>query len=229
LADEDRTTAAGEFELDKAHVEFINDQALLKREELIASKFFTTSVWGTDSTPGTKWSAANSTPYPELRTGCRTIQQAVGFWPTDLILGADVWDTLADHADTLARITGMGQSTDPAVVLPSQIAQILGLKRVTIAAASYNTASAGATVSMSPLYDTNDALLIYRPDNPQKFTPSGAYTFSYSPYDRVKGKSVAIETWRDRDPDGEYFRGNMYLAPKITASEAGYFFNEATS
>lgn len=229
LSDQKRSNATNEFELDKAYVEFVTHQALLEREAIVAANFWTTGVWGTDSTPGTKWSAASSDPYGDLRTGCRTIQQAIGHWPTDLIVGADVADELLDHADTLDRIKYSGTNQDPAKVSLEQIAAILGLKRVTVAAAVNNTASAGATASMSPLYDTNDALLIYRPDTPSQFAPSGAYTFSWSPYDEVKNGAASIKTWRDDDPDGEWFRASMSFDPKVTASEAGYFFNEATA
>lgn len=229
LPDELLENADEGYALDKAYVEFVTHQALLQRDKLIADNFWTTGIWGTDKTPGTKWSATSSTPYEDLRTGCRTIQQAIGRWPTDLILGADVADTLIDHPDTLDRVKGGATSNTPATVKLEAIAAELKLKRVTEAAAVYNTASAGATVSMSPLFDTNDALLIYRPDSPAKFTPSGAYTFVWSPFDGVQGARVGIKTWRQDDPDGEYFRGMIYVDPKVTASEAGYFFNEATS
>ena len=229
VSDQQRSNASNEFELDKAAVAFVTHQALLEREAAVAAALFTTGVWGTDSTPGTKWSAASSDPYGDLRTGCRAIQSATGFWPTDLVVGADVADTLLDHADTLDRIKGGATNGDPASVKLEQIAAELGLKRVTTAAATNNTASAGATVAMAPMYDTNDALLIYRPDTASTFAPSGAYTFSWAEFDDVKDGAAAIKTWRDDDPDGEWFRAQMSLAPKVTASEAGYFFDEATA
>lgn len=229
LGDEERGNADEGYAIDRAKVMFVTEQALLQREKLIADALWTTGIWGTDKTPTTKWSATSSDPYGDLRIGCRTIQQAIGKWPTDLILGADVADTLVDHADTLDRVKGGATTSQPASVKLEQIAAALQLKRVTVAAAVYNTSSAGAAVSMSPFYDTNDALLIYRPDSPQKFEPSGAYTFVWTPFDQVKGANVGIKTWRVDDPDGEFFRSMMYIDPKVTASAAGYFFNEATS
>jgi hypothetical protein len=229
LSDEKRTEADDEFELDKAYIEFVTDQALLKREKVIADAYWTTSVWGTDYTPSTKWSSSSSDPFGELRTGCRTIQTAIGRWPTDLVLGSDVADTLADHADVLDRIKGGAKPSDPANMRLEHLASALGLQRVTVAEATYNTAGAGATVSMSQLFDPHDALLIYRPAKPMKFTPSGAYTFCWTPFDSVQGESVAIKTWRTDDPEGEYFRGALHVDPKITASAAGYFFDEATA
>lgn len=229
LPDQARDNAKNEYEIEKAYVAFVNHQAQLKREAVVASKFWTTSVWATDYTPGTKWSSSSSTPFADLRVGCRTIQQAIGWWPTDLVLGADCWDTLCEHADTLDRIKGGATTKDPANVRPEQLAQILGLKRVTIAAAAYNTSSAGVSASMSPLYDTNDALLIYRPDSPTQFVPSGAYCFSWSPYDKISNGAAAIRTWREDDPQGEWFLGEMNFDPKVTCSYAGYFFNEATA
>jgi hypothetical protein len=229
ISDEKRANADSELKLDEAHVRLVNEQALLKREKLIADAFWATSKWGTDSTPSTKWSASSSTPIEDLRVGCRKIQSETGFWPTDLILGADVEDTLLDHSDIIDRISGGARPGDPAVVELEQLAAILKLKRVTSAAATYNSASAGATAVMAPLYDTNDALLVYRPDSPEMFTPSAAYTFSWAEFDDVSEGGAAIKSWRDDDPDGEWMRGQLNLDPKITASAAGYFFNEATS
>jgi hypothetical protein len=229
VSDAMRENAMGEFELDQANVNFVTHQALLEREAVVAANFWTTGVWGTDATPSTLWSAGSSDPYGDMRTGCRTIFNATGKWPTDLVLGTDCWDTLAEHADTLARITGGSTTQNPAEVKPEQIAQILGLKRVTIAGAINNTASAGATISMAAVYDVNDALLVYRPDSPGQFEPSGGYTMSWTPFDNVKDGAAAIKTWRSEDPDGEWFRGQMYMAPVVTSSVSGYFFNEATS
>jgi hypothetical protein len=229
IADEERANAKGEFELEQANVKFVNDQALLQREKLIADAFFVTGVWDTDKVVTTKWSAGSSTPYQDLRVGCRAIQAATGFWPTDLILGADVEDTLLDHADTIARVSGGARPGDPAIVTLDQIAAILKLKRVTSAAAVYNSASAGVTASMATLYDTNAALLVYRPDTPSKFSPAAAYTFSWQEFDNVSAEAAAIKSWRTDDPDGEWFRGQMCIDPKVVSTASGYFFSAATS
>jgi hypothetical protein len=221
--------AAKEFAIAKAHVKFVNEQILLKREKTIADNFWATSKWATDSTPTTKWDASSSTPYQDLRTGCRTIHTATGKWPTDLICGAHVWDSLADHADTIARVSGGARPGDPAVVMPEQIATILGLKRVTIAAASYNSAGAGATASMATLYSQHEALLVYRPDSPAEFEPSGAYSFSWKSFDNASAEAAAIESKEEWDPSGTWYRGQMSLDPKIVCSDCGYFFSAATS
>lgn len=229
IADEERSNSKGEFELEQANIRFVNEQALLQREKLIADSLFVTGKWGTDSTPGTKWSAGSATPLADLETGMSAVQAAIGMEPTDLILGEDVWKTLKHHSDMTGRITGGSTTDNPARVMPEHLAALIGVKRVTIAAAVYNTASAGASASMGRLYATNDALLVYRPDTPSKFVPSGAYTMSWAEFDNVTAEAAAIKTWRTDDPDGEMFRGQMALDPKLVTSSAGYFFSAATS
>jgi hypothetical protein len=229
ITDRQRAQARNEFALEESVIRFLNEQALLRREKLIADTLFTTGIWGTDATPGTLWSASSSDPYGDIETGMDAVHLATGQYPTDFVVGKDVWATLKHHADTLDRVKGGATSTDPARVLPEQVAAVIGVKRLTIAGAVYNSASAGASVSMAQLYDTNDALLVYRPDTPEQFSPSGAYTFSWSEFDNVDATAAQIRTWREDDPMGEWFHGQMAIAPKLTATEAGYFFNEATS
>ena len=228
ISDVKRANAKNEYELDKAMVAFVQHQILLQREKVVADTLFTTSTWATDSTPSTKWSAASSDPLGDLETGMSTIQGAIGKNPTDLILGEDVWKTLKHHSDITGRITGGSTTDNPARVMPEHLAALIGVKRVTIAAATYNASSAGSAASMSRLYDTNDALLIYRPDSPGQFEPSGAYTFSWSEFDDVRDGAAALGSYRTDDPKGEMLTGESYFVPVVTASAAGYF-NEATS
>jgi len=201
----------------------------MKRELIVATNFFTTGVWDTDIVVGTKWSAGSSDPYGDLETGMETIRLETGMLATDLVLGVDTWSTLKHHADTLDRVKGGATNSDPARVTLEQIAAVVGVKRVHVAAAVQNTAGAGAAVSMGYIYDTNDALLITRPDTPSQLTASAAYTFSWSQFDNVDANGASIRSWKSEDPLGEFLEVEMNLDPKVTSSVGGYFFNEATS
>jgi len=229
IADEERANSKGEFELEQANIKFVNDQALMQREKLIADAFFVTSVWDNDVTPGTKWSAGSSTPIADIRLGCRTIQRNTGFWPTHLIVGAAVEDALLDNSDTVARISGGARPGEPAVVQLEQLAALVKLKGVVCGASVYNSASAGAAAVMAPLYDEHAALLVYRPDAPSKFSPAAAYTMSWKEFDDVSAEAASIHTWFTDDPDGEWFRGQLCIDPVAVSTASGYFFSAATS
>lgn len=232
LTDKQRANYDTPLKADRATVNFVTQQALLKRDAIVAGQIWSTGIWATDKVPGTLWSAASSDPIGDLRVGIRTISTESGQQANTLVLGADVWDTLADHSDLLDRI----KHTQTGVVTTDLLANILELDTVVVATASYNTASAGVTASMSELFNPKHALLTYSAPEPSHDLPSAGYTFSWSEFDDViSGDSIsgtgaaAIKTWRENDPDGEYFRALMSFDPKVTASDCGYFFNGAVT
>lgn len=232
LSDRGKANYDTPLNADRATVNFVTQQALIERDARVAAAVWTTGIWGTDSTPGTLWSAGSSDPIGDMRTGIRTVATNTGYRPNTLTLGADTWDILQDHSDLLDRI----KHTQTGVVTEDLLANILKLDKVVVAEATYNSASAGATATMTELFGAKHALLTYSASAPSHDEPSAGYTFSWSEFDNVTGGdsvsmagAAAIKTWREDDPDGEYFRAMMSFDPKVTASDCGYFFNGAVA
>jgi len=226
LTDRRRANYDTPLKADRATVNFITQQALIERDYQFSQAAFKTGVWATDKTPANLWDATNGDPVGDMRTAVRTISTSTGRRPNTLVLGASVWDTLQDHADFLDRV----KYTQKGVVTEDLVAQLFGLKNVVAAEGVYNTASAGASATMSEIFTPKDALLIYAADAPSHDEPSALYTFSWSEFDQVKGTgAAAIKTWRLDDPDAEAFRALMSFDVKVTASDCGYFFSGAVS
>jgi hypothetical protein len=224
LSDRQRANYDTPLKADQASVKFVTQQGLIERDTAFAAAAWTTGVWGTDKTPTTEWDATNGDPIGDIRVGIRTIKRSTGRKPNTLIMGADVWDTIQDHADFTDRI----KYTREAVVTEDLVARVFGLKNVRVADAVYNSAGAGATATMAEIFDPDDALLLYVADSPSHDEPSALYTFSWAEFDGIKGTgAAAIKTWREDDPDGEFFRGMMSFDVKVVASDCGYFFRTA--
>jgi len=224
LSDRQRANYDTPLKSDQATVNFVTQQGLIERDYQFASAAWTTGVWATDKTPSNEWDTTNGDPIGDIRVGCRTIKRSTGRKANTLIMGASVWDIIQDHADFTDRI----KYTTEAIVTEDLVARVFGLKRVVVADAVYSTAGAGATVSMSEIFDPDDALLLYTADAPTHDEPSALYTFSWGEFDGIKGTgAAAIKTWREDDPDGEWFRGMMSFDVKVVASDCGYFFRTA--
>ena len=224
LSDRQRANYDTPLKADQATVNFVTQQGLIERDFQFATAAWGTGIWGTDLTPSNEWDATNGDPIGDIRTGCRTIKKNTGRYPNVLVIGADVWDTIQDHADFTDRI----KYTTEAIVTEDLVARVFGLKKVIVADSVYNSAGAGATATMSEIFDPDDALLMYVADAPSHDEPSALYTFSWSEFDGIKGTgAAAIKTWREDDPDGEWFRGMMSFDVKVVASDCGYFFKTA--
>jgi len=83
-----RNNADAGINLDRDATEFVTQRLMLRREIQWVSDYFTTSVWGTDSTPSNLWSAyTTSDPIDDIETGKSAILSVTGFEPNTLVLG----------------------------------------------------------------------------------------------------------------------------------------------
>jgi hypothetical protein len=152
-------------------------------ERALASAYFGASAWGTTATGGTdypvsgtaKWSDAASSPIEDIASASYTILSNTGFLPNTLLLGAQSWYSgLMHHPDIIGRLP----DNAPKMATEAFLAQLLGLDRVLISRAAYNSAAEGATASYAMAL-TDGAVLAYVAPNPGLRTPSAAYAFSW--------------------------------------------------
>lgn len=188
VTDEDRENADSPLKPDEDATQFVTQKMLLRREAVFASKFLTTSVWGTDvggvasaATPGTsfiKWSDYSaSNPAKDVRFLKTLIAGKTGFDPNVLTLSYDVYNVLLDHPLVLDRI----KYTNTAV--PGKVASIMAalfdVEKVVVAKSVVNSAAKGATDNIN-FAISNRALLSYAAKKPGIKTPSAGYNFAWT-------------------------------------------------
>tara|TARA_R110000824_G_scaffold55027_5_gene151627 strand:+ start:8274 stop:9254 length:981 start_codon:yes stop_codon:yes gene_type:complete len=188
VADQIRQNADAPLNMDADATKFLTQQMLIKRDRDWATNFFsdaTATTWtgsnaggGGDITPGTKWDAANATPIQDIETQADSVEAKTGFRANTLVLGVDAYQALKNSADVVDRI----RYTQTGVVTEDILAAVLGMKKVLIARAVYNSALQGATDSISHIYTGDRALLLYVPDSPSLMHPSAGYTFAWTGY-----------------------------------------------
>lgn len=189
-----RANADSIFQLESNITRFLTMKALIRKEKLFTSNYFTSGVWDTTFTPSTKWGATGATPIKDIK-GAITRQGLItgGFYPNIAVMTQPFLDALLDTDDVLNRVLysggGQGGVADPSV---ANLKELLSLDEILIMKAVENTApreyvadadGSGRKVpkEVNRLFaGTNSMLLLYKTSTPGNMVPSAGYTFSWS-------------------------------------------------
>jgi hypothetical protein len=224
IGDQTRANADDPLDMDMDATRFLTQQMLIRQEVEWASAAFNTGIWGTDSTPGVLWDAANSTPIANIETGKNAVLTATGYVPNTVIMSYKVFSALMDNADIVDRI----KYTSVESVSEDLLARLFNVDRVLIMAGTYNTAANGATASYSQIGD-KDVLLCYTPDNPGLMQPSAGYTMVWNGVSSGMGTSSAISRFRLEAEKADRIEIEAAWDTKIVSSALGYFLSNVTS
>jgi hypothetical protein len=214
---------------------YVTQKALLKREKLFVTKFFTTGKWTTNmtgaaSSPASgqllQWNNAASTPIENVRAGKAVIVESTGFMPNTLLLGYRTLDALLDHPDIVDRIKysgGLGNNA-PANVSISALQQLFGIERILVMQAIENTAKEGQAAVHS-FIGGKHALLCYSAPNPGLLQPSAGYTFAWQGFLAAGPEGNRIKKFRMENIESDRIEIQMAFDQKLVAADLGYFFN----
>lgn len=221
---------------DRAAINHVGTKIRIAEERACASAFFTTGIWtgsstATDLVGGTdftRWSDSASTPVKDIRDQLYYVWRSNGFRPTTGVLGAAVAEALMQHADFRGRLS----DNEVKEVDLAFIARILGLKKVVVGLAVYNSANEGATDVITPVFDQNDALFIYVPEQVSIDKPAAAMHYSWTAFDGVAGDgTVGVKQYRaaDEGEASDWYQANVYDDFKVTGAALGVYFDGATN
>lgn len=197
---------------------WLSGRALIRKERLFATAFFGTSIWTTDKTNATKWSTT-STPVDDVRTAKRTISQLTGMNPNLMICGEIVEDRLLTNAAIIDRL----KYTRAATIneMRAALAATLGIDRILVAQAIYNSANENADASMTPIID-DDALVCYQDPSAGVFGATAFKCFHWAPGGGLGG----VRQYYSEDRDAQVLKNKFQLVYKKVAADLGYFFSD---
>lgn len=233
--DQLRANADSPLNLDREATEYVTVKALIKREKLWTTKYFTTGLWDTDITgvaaaPSAgevlQWNDANSTPVEDVAAGKAKVLESTGFEPNTLVMGYNVWSKLKDHPDLIDRIKysgGVGPA-NPALISTQAVAALMEVDNVFVMKSVENTATEGAAAAHS-FIGGKKALLCHAAPNPGIMTPSAGYTFSWTGLLGAGSEGNRISRFRMDPIKSDRIEIEMAFDQKLVASELGYFFN----
>jgi len=234
VSDQTRANADNPLAPDRNAAEFTTGACMRRQEFEWAASYFTTSVWDLDQTgvtgtsPGANefqfWNETEATPIVDLRNQIVAVEGSTGFRPNKLVLGAETWNFLQDHADFLARINAGQTPGGPAIANLAQLAAILEIDEVLVARAVRNTAVEGATEATSFIMTSKSALLLYAAPSPAIETPSAGYTFAWSGFTGAVA-GMRQKRFRMEAIESDRVECEMAWDQKVVATELGRFFD----
>lgn len=175
-----------DVDLDFEATELLSMQALINRDSQWASQFFTQGVWANDTTPGTLWDAANSTPLEDIEARRLAMLARTGKKPNTMVLSPEVWSILKNHADLVDRMN-RGQTSGPAQALLQNFAELTEIPRILVAESIVNSGAEGLTDSHGFIFGKH-CLLLHVAERPGRYTASAGYTFAWK---GLSGTNVA--------------------------------------
>ena len=223
IGDQVRANSDAPLSPDMDATRFLTQQMLIRQEIDWATNYFATSVWGTDSTPGTLWSASSgSTPIADVQAGINTVLSNTGYKPNTLVMSYKVFSILKNHADIIDRY----KYTSSSSITEELLASVLGVDRVLVMAGIKNTAAEGASASYAQIGD-RDALLCYTAPNAGIMAPSAGYNFSWTGLAQSGGigTNTAISRFRMDAHRADRIEIESAWDFKVISSALGYFFS----
>lgn len=220
---------------DRAATGHVAKKIQIRKERLFADTFFVSTAWAsanrfTGGTNFTQFDGTGSEPVRVIREYLmRAARRAGGFRPNVAVLGEFVAEVLMQHADFRGRLS----DNDVKEVDLQFIARILGLKKVFVGKAMYNTALEGGTASYSSCFDPNDALFMYVTDSPSIDQPSAAYQFEWT--GKGNGSTAnpgpGVRQYRagDEGEGSDYYDGRSYMDRQVISDSLGVFLTDATA
>ena len=220
IGDQVRANSDTPLDPDMDATRFLTHQMMIRQERDWASNYFTTSVWGTDSTPSTLWSATGSDPIGDIQTGINTVLSNTGYLANTLVLSYNAYKTLRNHPDFVDRY----KYTSADSITPELIGKVLDLPRVMVMKGVYNSAAEGASASYAQIGD-KDALLAYVAPSAGLMTASAGYNFVWNGVGGGLGTSVAVSKYRMDWLRADRLEIEAAWDFKVVSSALGYFFS----
>lgn len=237
IDDRQRANVDEPIKLDENAIKLLTQKHMIKTDRVWAQKFFTTGVWsheaeGIASTPvpGTtflQFDDPHSDPIGTIDYYKDVINEATGFMPNTLVLGAGVKRTLRSHPDIADRI----KYTRTGVADEDILGSLFEVPNVVTARAVYNAAVEGDTNDFQYITDKNAMLLAYIEPNPGLDSPTAIAMFAWTGL--LPGLTNAIggvvERGRDARAHSDYFQCRMAWDQKIISQDLAVFFKTAIS
>lgn len=235
LPDELVANADDAFDIEADAARYCQTQMRILRDVKFTTDFMTTGVWGTDATISNKWSDYGAgTPIEDLRTQLRVVRRgslAGAGGRITVVMGALVWDRLADHPDFLDRV----KYSERGVFGPDLLGSLLGVSSqgypvdvlVGLSVVTNDEeGTAEASVTYTDIWD-DDVLILWRPNSPGRAVPAAGYTFVWRP---LVGGGNAVEfvrRYRQEKIRATSVECHVYFDQAAVSTPSGVFISDA--
>jgi hypothetical protein len=177
------------------------------------AKFDTTKTGGVDFTV---FSDSSSDPIAVVSEYVDLVAQTTGKKPDSILMGADVFRKLKNHADIVGRI-GENIATRKATL--ATLAELFEVDNIYVSRGVQNTANKGGTANTA--YQTSNEMLIYYKGAGNSIETPSAAKIIYCDNPIYGGNLLNILEGRDQDAEADIIRIKGYFMPVVTAKALG--------
>lgn len=221
--------------IDISTTQFLTQRALIRRERIWASNFFTTGKWGSgkagaNTSSGTQvvyWNQPTATPIEDVQAAATTMAvRSGGYRPNVCVLGRPVFDTLKNHPEVIDRLNAGQTPGGPAQATRADMARLFEVDQVLVMDAVVNTATENTdpTVESNAFIGGKHALLAYAAPNAGLMTPTAGYTFVWTDFiGSIDG--VRIKDFRMENLSSDRIEIEMAMDQRLVGADLGYFFD----
>jgi len=198
------------------------EKLMIEKEAALASYLANTSnVTQNTTLSGTsQWSDyTNSHPLVAMQSAADTVLQNSLHRPNVAVMGRQVFSQLINHPDITDRVKYTARADQ--ATLANALADLIGVDRVLIGDASYNSAAEGATDSLGFIWGKH-FWLMYVANLPALETVSAGYHLTI-PSERY------VDRWTEQERKGDVIRANDYYSRFVMAVEAMYLYKNAVA
>ena len=198
VTDEERENADDGLAPDRDATELLTSKIMLGRELAMKTMVTTAANYNASNQKiyidaNAQYDEAASVPLADFRLARNTIHSKIFMEPNVALIPWRVMSALEDHADFINRI----QYTERAILTPEILQSILGIQKIIVPGAGYNTAKAGQAVSLAYIWG-DDVVVAYVPPRPGRMIPAFGYEFKW-------GQQV-VDRWREEPRKSDLIR-----------------------
>lgn len=215
---------------------FLTEQAMINRETLWASNFFTSGVWtsnyvgegsGPSSNQFLQWDESGADPVAQVRQIINTMQSGTGYRVNSAVFGPTAYEGFLQNSLVIDRI----KYTQRGIADQDIVASMLGIDNVYVARGVSNTAVEGQADNVNYIANPTSVLLAYSAPAPALYTPSAGYQFAWTGLlpgvDNAYGG--VIERGRDELAHTDVLQIRQAFAMKQVSQDLGGFLSNCVS
>lgn len=215
LDDSEREMYASDFDAELVTTQITARRLMQSQEKRVSALLFNTGTWTGSAlytnNQASPWDAVGSDAIGQVRAAREKVRANCGIEPNALICSKVNIDRLMANTGIKDAIKYVARLTEAEIL--NALADILGVKKILVAKAIYNSAKEGQTFVSADIWSDDYAMVAVVADDAQNLAlPSVGRTFlwmSDSP------DNATVESYRDEGHRSDIFRVRQNVAEKV--------------
>lgn len=214
-----QATALNPLDVFRDATEVATDHVLLRREKRILDAITNTTTFTSYTAAvaaADRWDNAGSDPIQYIQNIANTVRTNCGSWPNTFVIPMNVWLYLQNHDVVTDRL----KNTDDKILTEGVFGKMVGIDKILVAKAVYNSAEEGQTVSLA---ETMGKYAFFAWVNPQPslMKPSVGYI--------IESMGFKVENYFENQTDSDVVRARCVYDLEFTALDCGYLLSTVIS